>query len=190
MSLEQKLGKLGIQVISMPIDLRESRAEEPSEIAREKVIEAYQKLHMPVVALDAGFFIQALNGFPGTQTNFALKTIGTEGILDLMEKKRDRQCEFRHALAYLDNTLHEPRLFFRTVHGNLAEEPYAESNPGAWSELSRIFVPYGCDNVEAALTPEERSSLSERTSGYYRQFAQWYKAHLGKILDGELQHSA
>ena len=37
------------------------------------------------MAMDADFCIDALNGFPKAFVNFALDTIGVEGILKLME---------------------------------------------------------------------------------------------------------
>lgn len=54
------------------------------EIAVEKVKSAYKITKRPTIALDAGFEIDSLNGFPGAYVNSTLETIGVDGILKLM----------------------------------------------------------------------------------------------------------
>ena len=62
----------------------EPRSEDLEEIAKAKVIQAYEKVGHPCIAMDSGFYIEALGGFPKTFVNFALSTIGINGILKLM----------------------------------------------------------------------------------------------------------
>ena len=75
-------------------DLEEPRSDDISYISRYKVIEAYKLVKRPCISLDCGFWIDALNGFPRAFVNFALDTIGIEGILKLMEGKIDRSCRY------------------------------------------------------------------------------------------------
>ena len=82
------------KVIQIDLDTPEPRSSDVEEIARVKIKAAYAKLQRPVVALDAGFYIHSLNGFPRAYVNFALETIGIEGIIELLHGK-DRECEFR-----------------------------------------------------------------------------------------------
>ncbi len=177
-SLVNRLQELGVAVVTEHVELIESRSMEPAIIAQEKALEAFARFRQPVIAIDAGFFIPALNGFPKTQVNFVLDTIGIEGILDLMAHKRDRRCEFRHALAYADQYLTEPKLFERTIHGMVAEEASLRANPRTWSSLDRIFVPVGCSNVEAELCDQERAESSARHGRWYGQFAAWLRTHV------------
>ena len=47
-------------------------------------MEAYRLVNKPCIALDCGFWIDELNGFPRAFVNFALNTIGIDGMLKLM----------------------------------------------------------------------------------------------------------
>ena len=57
-------------------DLDEPRSDDVREIAEYKVKEAYAVVKKPCIALDAGFFIEELNGFPRAFVHFALDTLG------------------------------------------------------------------------------------------------------------------
>src|SRR3989338_10669833 len=93
-SLERHLNPYGIEVVHKPIDLPEPRADDVQVIAEHKARFAYEIVKEPLVVLDAGFYIDSLNGFPRAYVNSALDTIGIEGILKLVERKK-RDCEFR-----------------------------------------------------------------------------------------------
>ena len=121
-SLRSFLSKYGIEVIQVPFSIREPRTDDLEEIARQKVLTAYEKIGKACIALDSGFYIHSLNGFPKTYVNFVLKTIGIEGILKLVEGK-ERKCEFRNCLAYMDDSLEEPKFFKLKVRGSLSEGP-------------------------------------------------------------------
>ena len=49
---------------------------------------------------DAGLFIDTLNGFPGPYSSYVFKTIGNEGILQLMQNKENRKAYFKSVIAY------------------------------------------------------------------------------------------
>ncbi len=55
-----------------------------------------------VVVSDVGIFIESLNGFPGVNTGFTIRTIGNEGILKLMKGSLNRNAIFQMAIAYID----------------------------------------------------------------------------------------
>ena len=69
-------------------DLEEPRSDDIKYISKYKVMEAYKLVNKPCISLDSGFWIDELNGFPRAFVNFALGTIGIEGILKLMEGKK------------------------------------------------------------------------------------------------------
>ncbi|MDM8528319.1 non-canonical purine NTP pyrophosphatase [Anaerolineales bacterium HSG24] len=178
-TLQRELEKYHVTIEQFADEIPEPRSSDVQEIAAVKVAWAYRKLNRPVVALDAGFYIYALNGFPKAYVNFALETIGLEGILKLVAGK-DRKCEFRECLAYLDNHLSEPLCFLGHVKGTLAEEPRGTVQPHHWSRLSLIFIPEngGRTKTLGETTYEEhlewRKNLREETSSAM-QFATWYK---------------
>ena len=83
-------------------ELDEPRSDDIKEIATAKVKQAYEIVKRPCIALDTDFRIEELNGFPRAFVNFALETIGINGILKLMENKENRSCAFNECLAYHD----------------------------------------------------------------------------------------
>ena len=44
-------------------------------------MEAYKIVKKPCISMDAGFWIDELNGFPKAFVNFSLETVGINGIL-------------------------------------------------------------------------------------------------------------
>ncbi len=81
-----------LKFITFNYELDEPRSDDIKEIATAKVKQAYEIVKRPCIALDIDFRIEELNGFPRAFVNFALDTIGINGILKLMENKNDREC--------------------------------------------------------------------------------------------------
>jgi len=85
-----------IELESYNYELIEPRTDDIQEIAKQKVLQAYEVVKQPCIALDSGFYIEALNGFPRAFVNFALDTIGIQGMLRLMEnKENDKWINYR-----------------------------------------------------------------------------------------------
>ena len=53
-----------------------------------------------VVAEDAGFFVNALHGFPGPYSSYVYEKLGVQGILKLMQDVTQRDAFFSSAVAY------------------------------------------------------------------------------------------
>lgn len=153
-SLRRDLGKYDISVIQQPIELIEPRSSDVQEIAHSKIQQAYSQIQKPTIVIDAGFYIDALNGFPGAFVNFSLETIGLEGILQLVENKA-RACEFRECLAYMDQSLDEPKYFLTHVRGQLADSERGSMQKHLWSKLGLIFIPEGSEKTLAEMSYNE-----------------------------------
>jgi XTP/dITP diphosphohydrolase len=181
LSLRKILEPSGIEIEQVSLSIPEPRLDDVNSVAIFKIIFAYQELKRPVIVLDAGFFVHALNGFPKTNVNFALDTVNIEGILKLIEDK-DRACEFRHTLAYMDGELSEPKLFPDIRPGTISKEPRGQLQAHNWSPLSLIFIPDGQKKTLAEMTPEEdqawHASIAENS--YYGQFRKWFLARNNK----------
>lgn len=74
-----------LEVDHLALEIPEPRSNDIAEIAREKVRYAYSELNTPLLVDDTGFFIDALNGFPGPYAAYILNSIGNAGILKLMD---------------------------------------------------------------------------------------------------------
>ena len=141
-SVNYSLSKYGINVVHYELELPEPRTYDLQEIAIGKAKYAYNIIQKPCIAMDAGFFLKAYNGFPRTYVNFALETIGIKGILKLVEGE-NRACEFNDVIAYYDGK--ESFVLERIVEGSVSLTPRGEKKHFHWSELCKIFVPKGLD---------------------------------------------
>ena len=102
----------GIEVKQFEFEATEPQADDLEVVALSKIEQAIPNLPNPndmILVEDAGLFINALDGFPGVYSSYALKTIGCEGILkllshleseDLVMDAKIRSAEFR-AVAVL-----------------------------------------------------------------------------------------
>ena len=83
-----------LKISTYEYELDEPRSDDIKYISEYKVREAYKLVNKPCVSLDCGFWIDELNGFPRAFVNYALDTLGLQGILKLMEDKNNRNCKF------------------------------------------------------------------------------------------------
>ena len=162
-----------IKVLTYDYELDEPRSDDITEIATAKVKQAYEVVKKPCIALDAGFFIKELNGFPRAYVNFALDTLGLNGILKLMEDKEDKSSEFKECLAYYDGK--ELQHFYGICKGNLTEEILGIDQDEKWSDLWYIFKPDGFNKTLAEMTQEERDNRKRYgTTHALEEFSNWY----------------
>jgi XTP/dITP diphosphohydrolase len=107
------LGPLGFDVKALEINGQIPEVIEPQasileEIALSKLTQAREILNAlgkggdAVMVEDAGLFINSFDGFPGVYSSYVHSTIGSEGILRLMNNNSDRRAEFRALAALWD----------------------------------------------------------------------------------------
>ena len=162
-----------IIVLPYNAELIEPRGDDIKEIAKEKVLQAYDLVKRPCIALDSGFFIKALNGFPRAYVNHALDTIGLKGILKLMEDQDDRYCEFRECVAYYDGT--SMKFFESKCFGTLSHAIKGTDKINKWSILWHIYIPDGFNKTLAEFNEEDFIKYNRlETSSSLRSFATWY----------------
>ena len=155
-------------------DLEEPRSDDIKYISKYKVMKAYKLVNKPCISLDSGFWIDELNGFPRAFVNFALDTIGIEGILKLMEGKENRACRFTECLSYYDGK--ELQQFMGSHEGVLAEKILGKDSSEKWSDLWYIYKPAGYDKTLAEMTESERNNRKKYKSvSSMEVFAKWYK---------------
>lgn len=157
-------------------ELIEPRSEDIRGIAKVKVIQAYNIVGEPCIALDAGFFIDELNGFPKAYVNHALETIGIEGILKLMEEKDKRSCEFRSCLAFYDGK--EIKFFESSSKGNLSYLKRGQDSKDKWSDLWYIFKPNHFNKTLAEFEKKDFEKLKAlKEESAIAKFAKWYESN-------------
>jgi len=106
---------------------------------------------------DSGLFVDALDGFPGVYSAYALKTISNEGILRLMADAKDRSASFRTAMG-----LYVPgegiSIFRGETRGRIAFSRSGKMGFG----FDPIFIPEGMDETFADMTLEVKNTMSHR----------------------------
>jgi len=156
-------------------ELDEPRSDDIQEIAKSKVIQAYEMVKKPCIALDTDFRIDELNGFPRAFVNFSLETIGIEGILKLMENKNNRACAFNECLAYHDGK--KIHYFYGKHPGQLSNEIQGIDRKEKWSDLWYVFIPKGFNKTLAQMNEQERDNRRTIDGSYsaMEKFAEWYQ---------------
>ncbi len=163
--------KYNVEFETTSIKKHEIRSESIEEIARIAAKTAFETLQKPVVVDDTGFFVDALNGFPGSYAGIVLKFIGYEGILRLMDNKDDRRSRFETAVGYYDGQNLES--FMGTMSGSITTKPGGEGGFG----YDPIFLPEGFTKTYAELTFEEKVRISHRTKAF-EEFLRWLSSTL------------
>ncbi len=91
-----------IKVSHIELSYPEIRSEDNEEIAKHSAEALAKELKKHVVVEDSGLFVKSLNDFPGAYSATVHKKIGLEGILKLMNGVKNRECEYKSAVAYCE----------------------------------------------------------------------------------------
>jgi len=146
----------------------EIQSETLEEIASYAAKEAANRLGLPVVAEDAGLFIDKLNGFPGPYSSDVFKRLGNKGILKLMENTSRRSAKFSSVAAFCAPHS-RPRCFTGTVVGHIDLRPRGGGGFG----FDPIFIPSkGDGRTFAQMTVKEKNRLSHRAVAF-RKLSKW-----------------
>lgn len=154
---EEKLRRIGIELKWYDKGYPEIQAETLEEVALFGARYLARKIDKPFFIEDAGLFINSLNGFPGVYSAYIFKEIGCEGILRLMEKKDDREAEFKSVIAYKERGK-KTRLFLGICRGRISDEMRGSKGFG----FDPIFIPEGSDKTFGEMDVKEKNSYSHR----------------------------
>jgi len=157
------LSKFDINLKFFKCNLEEIQADTLEEIAIHKAAQAFLQCSRPVIVEDNGLFIDSLNGFPGSYSDFVFKTIGNKGILKLLESKR--KAKFQSVIAYC-NRINDIMLFKAVVNGKISRKLTRTK----WG-YDPIFIPEGQKNTYAQL--RDKNLVSHRYLAL-RKFATWH----------------
>ncbi|MGH7228211.1 MAG: non-canonical purine NTP pyrophosphatase [Nitrospiraceae bacterium] len=171
----EHLEPLGLALEQATLDLDEIQSSSVNEVALHKANQAFLALHQPLIVEDSGFYIDELKGFPGPFIKYVLKSLGPEGIARLADLTLTRRCHFEEVLVYID--AHGiPRAFVdQGDGGTVADKPATDPQPGAWSGLWDIFIPWGCTEPLSALREEERTRVFDvwARQSVFARFGEW-----------------
>ncbi len=156
------LDSFGIRLSFLKSTLREIQSDSIHEIATLKAKDAFAKFQRPILVEDDGLFIDSVGGFPGPYSSFVFKTIGNEGILNLLKESRD--ARFVSVITYCDNTVLQ--CFDGMIHGNISM-----SQKGRGWGYDPIFIPVNSEKTFAEL--DCKDEISHRYHAL-ENFSSWY----------------
>ena len=163
------LAEYKVAVAMLKIGAVEVQDDSLERIAKASATDAVKKCCLPVFVEDAGLFIEALNGFPGPYSSYVYRTIGTKGILKLMENVDERDAYFQSVVAF-SGPEEMPKCFQGRVKGKISMEELGSSGFG----FDPIFEPSGGrKRTFAEMTTTEKNEYSHRAEAL-RKFAEWY----------------
>ncbi|WP_102401857.1 non-canonical purine NTP pyrophosphatase [Haloimpatiens massiliensis] len=143
----------GIVLLQEKLSTPEIQSKNVQEVAIYSASWASKQLNKPVIVTDAGFYIEALNGFPGPFIKFVNEWFSAEDYINLMQEKNNRTIIIQDCLAYCcpDG---EPVVFTGSYRGKLANEPSRKSG----TSIEKIFIPEGYDRPISDIPQEEMIS--------------------------------
>jgi len=165
------LAEYNIATAMLNLEATEIQDDNLENIARISAVDAAKKSNLPVFVEDAGLFVKALKGFPGPYSSYIHRTVGTRGILKLMQNERKRDSYFLSVVAFSNPQERlEPKCFRGMIEGKIAYEERGKQGFG----FDPIFEPYsGKGKTFAEITTQEKNRYSHRAQAI-RKFARWY----------------
>ncbi|MEM7129888.1 MAG: non-canonical purine NTP pyrophosphatase [Chloroflexota bacterium] len=147
---------LGRPLQQIDIDLPEIQAVQVRDVIEEKTRTAFEQVGHPVLVEDTGLYIHAWNGLPGALIRWFLKSVGTQGICQMLAEFEDRSAKAETCIGFCDGN--EFHCFSGTVEGSIARSPRGDYGFG-WDP---IFIPSGSDKTFAEVPPEEKLAIDMR----------------------------
>lgn len=140
--------KYGIEVKSLDFDVPEIQADSSVEIAKNMVVQAFEKFKEPIIREDHSLFIDEIN-FPGPFMAFAEKNITAEKLTQMIKNLESTNGHFELAAAFCDSNgkVHE---FSYSVPVVFETTPRGIPSDG-WNQLirfpeeERVFTEYPSD---------------------------------------------
>jgi len=143
-------------------ELDELQSNSLLEIAKDKSIKAFKKCKNPVIVEDDGLFVDSLNGFPGPYSSYVFKTIGNEGILNLL--KQNRKAKFISIISFYD------KKNFVSFESRLSGKISNKIIGDGWG-YDPIFIPSKSKKTFAQL--KSKNEISHRFKAL-KKFSRWY----------------
>lgn len=143
-------------------DLEEIQSNTLNEIALRKAKNAFSKFKKPVIIEDDGLFIDSLKGFPGPYSSYVFKTIGNDGILNLL--KNNRKAKFVSIITYCDKSI------LQSFDGKL-DGTISRLQKGKGWGYDPIFIPKNSKKTFAEMN--DKNNLSHRYKAL-KKFSNWY----------------
>lgn len=144
------------EVEQLDIDLPEIQELDPQAVIEEKLRSAQASHQGCFIVEDTSLYFAVLNGFPGPLIKWFLKSLGTQGIYDLLAKNGNLRAEAKTMIGYIDEA-GQCHYFEGSIKGKIVEP--RGSNGFGWDD---IFEPDGFKQTFAEMSAVEKNQVSMR----------------------------
>ncbi|MFZ1301449.1 MAG: non-canonical purine NTP pyrophosphatase [Candidatus Microsaccharimonas sp.] len=145
--------KLGpeYELVQYDLDIVEIQSHSVEEIAKQAAVSIAKEKQEPCIKVDVGFYIEALNGFPGPFIRFINEQLTYQDYLRLLGDNQNRNAYFLDSLAigYPDGTA---KVFTRKTKGTVAT---TVDVVGQWP-ANDLFIPDGYTRPLGQLSNDEQ----------------------------------
>jgi XTP/dITP diphosphohydrolase len=139
-----------VELTQQTLDVPEIQSDKVEEVSTFKAKFGADKLGLPVVVTDGGFYFHGLNGFPGPYIKYINQWLSAKDLVKLMDGNPDRLIEAIECLTYCEPGK-EPVTFVSVLRGQMATEPGQKG----WSAINEVFIPEGYDKVSSEIPDDE-----------------------------------
>ena len=144
------------EVEQLDINLPEIQEIDAHEVIRAKLEAAYTHHAGPFMVEDISLSLACLGGLPGPLIKWFLKTIGNEGLFEIVSKFGNDTATAKTMIGYARSP-EEIHFFEGTIAGRIVA-PRGEGGFG-WDP---VFLPDGHDKTFGEMTTEEKNAISMR----------------------------
>lgn len=159
----------GLNLMQEKIETPEIQSYNVEDVSAYSALYASKTLNRPVIKSDVGYFISALNGFPGPFVKYINGMLSSEEILKLMENKVDRTIILKECLTYA-TPKGETKQFINEEKASIALKAY-----GTGSAFDRIVVFEGQELPKSMNTDEEDLEHFKKSLKIYEDMAEYLK---------------
>ncbi len=169
----ERLEQYGITVDQATLNLEEVQSFDVVEVATKKAQYAMSKLQDTFFVEDSGFYIKALQGFPGPLIKPIMQSLGEDRLTRCVEPSENRDVEVISVIALGEPATGVIETFQGSYPGVLAESPRGDVTRG-WL-LSRVFIPRGWNQTLAELDETEWSRFLDvfRHNDHFDKLGRW-----------------
>jgi len=146
---------IGINIKQISIDIKEIQSFKVEDVVVDKVKKAFQIVKKPIFVEDSGLYINCLNGLPATFIKYFLKTIGNDGIYNIVSNYNDKTAIAKTSIAFYDGKVLK---VFSGITKGIITKPRGNNGFG-WD---CIFIPEGSNKTFAEMSLEEKNKFSMR----------------------------
>lgn len=168
-SAKNHLEKFGIEIEVGAVKLQEIQSLDIEEVAVDKAKKAFEIIKNPLFVNDSGWYIEALNGFPGPFMSYINGWFSPEDFLNLVKPYRDKKVVLKQIIVYIDSKNLK-------IFSHDAEGVFLENVQGEGRSSDRVISLSG-DGVSLAQKHKMGNFKIESEEELWKEYGGWLKSN-------------